>query len=257
MRNKNTLAAFMNPAYEGPILSVSHLAKAFDTTDVLRDISFTVNKGECLAIIGPSGSGKSTLLRCLNLLETPSSGTILFKGQSILDKEVNPNQVRQRISMVFQSFDLFNNMSVLENCIIGQTEVLHRNRAQALEIATANLKKVGMADRLKFKISEISGGQKQRVAIARALSMSPDIILFDEPTSALDPEMVQEVLEVMRSIAKEGMTMVVVTHEMSFAHDVANHVIFMDQGVIVEEGSPKEVFEQSQNERLKKFLTKN
>jgi putative lysine transport system ATP-binding protein len=159
--------------------------------------------------------------------------------------------------MVFQSFDLFNNMSVLENCIIGQTEVLHRNRAQALEIATANLRKVGMADRLKFKISEISGGQKQRVAIARALSMSPDIILFDEPTSALDPEMVQEVLEVMRSIAKEGMTMVVVTHEMSFAHDVANHVIFMDQGVIVEEGSPKEVFEQSQNERLKKFLTKN
>jgi putative lysine transport system ATP-binding protein len=248
---------FLSGEEKDPILSVQNLAKGFGTTEVLKDISFDVRKGECVVIIGPSGSGKSTLLRCLNLLEVPTGGQIFFRGKNTLDKAVNPNQLREKVSMVFQSFDLFNNMDVLENCVIGQTMVLHRNRKEATEIATGNLKRVGMGDRLHFKVSQISGGQKQRVAIARALSMNPDIILFDEPTSALDPEMVGEVLEVMRSLALEGMTMVVVTHEMKFAEDVADEVIFMDQGVIVDEGSPKHIFQESQNPRLIQFLRKN
>ena len=253
MRNKYL---FNNTEFKDPILEVKNLSKNFDNTDVLKDISLNVNKGECVVIIGPSGSGKSTFLRCLNLLEEPTGGEIYFKGEPTLDKNSDVNALRMHMSMVFQSFDLFNNMNVLQNCVIGQTKVLKRNKAEAIEIAKDNLIKVGMGDRLNYKISEISGGQKQRVAIARSLSMNPDIILFDEPTSALDPEMVMEVLEVMRSIAKSGMTMVVVTHEMSFARNVADRVIFMADGLIQEQGTPEYIFEQSTNERLLKFLKK-
>ncbi|MFA6829477.1 MAG: amino acid ABC transporter ATP-binding protein [Bacilli bacterium] len=247
---------FDNTTYEEPILAIRNLSKHFGSTEVLKDISFEVKKGECTVIIGPSGSGKSTLLRCLNLLETPTGGNIIFKGNNTLDKKADINCLREKVSMVFQSFDLFNNMDVLANCVIGQTKVLKRNKEEAIRIATENLRKVGMGERLHFKISQISGGQKQRVAIARSLSMSPDIILFDEPTSALDPEMIQEVLEVMRSVAKTGMTMVVVTHEMSFAHDVATNVIFMDKGLIVDQGTPNHIFNESTNERLLKFISK-
>ncbi len=239
-----------------PIISVQHLAKSFGTTDVLKDISLDINKGECVVVIGPSGSGKSTFLRCLNLLETPTNGDIKFKGQSILSSSVKHTEIRTHISMVFQSFNLFNNMDVLNNCIVGQTHVLHINKEQAKETALKNLTKVGLADRVHFKISEISGGQKQRVAIARSLCMNPDVILFDEPTSALDPEMVGEVLAVMKSLAYEGMTMVVVTHEMSFARDVADQVVFMDQGVIVDQGTPSHIFKDSTNPRLLQFLRK-
>ena len=239
------------------ILEVKHLAKNFDDMVVLRDISFSVEKGECVTIIGSSGSGKSTLLRCINLLETPTSGEIDFNGQNILSKGVNQNQVRSKLSMVFQSFNLFNNMDVLANCMIGQVKVLHRKKAEAEKIALANLEKVGMSDRIHFKIRDISGGQKQRVAIARALSMNPDIILFDEPTSALDPEMVGEVLKVMKELAEQKTTMVVVTHEMSFAKNVSDEVIFMDKGLIAEKGTPEYIFEQSKNERLSAFLNRD
>lgn len=253
MRNKYT---FNNENYEDPILQVRNISKTFESTEVLKDISLDVNKGECVVIIGPSGSGKSTFLRCLNLLEEPTSGSIIFKGEPTLDKNSDVNSLRRHMSMVFQSFDLFNNKNVLQNCILGQTKVLKRNKDEAVKIATENLIKVGMGDRLNYKISEISGGQKQRVAIARSLSMSPDIILFDEPTSALDPEMVNEVLEVMRSVAKSMMTMVVVTHEMSFARNVADRVIFMADSIIQDQGTPEYIFEQSTNERLLKFLKK-
>ncbi len=253
MRNKYT---FNNENYEDPILQVRNISKTFESTEVLKDISLDVNKGECVVIIGPSGSGKSTFLRCLNLLEEPTSGSIIFKGEPTLDKNSDVNSLRRHMSMVFQSFDLFNNKNVLQNCILGQTKVLKRNKDEAVKIATENLIKVGMGDRLNYKIGEISGGQKQRVAIARSLSMSPDIILFDEPTSALDPEMVNEVLEVMRSVAKSMMTMVVVTHEMSFARNVADRVIFMADGIIQDQGTPEYIFEQSTNERLLKFLKK-
>lgn len=240
-----------------PILEVHNLAKTFENdTVVLRDISFNVEQGECLTIIGSSGSGKSTLLRCINLLEKPTSGEIWFNGENILDKKTNQNRVRSRLCMVFQSFNLFNNMDVLHNCTIGQIKVLHRNRKEAEEIARRNLERVGMSDRIDFKIKDISGGQKQRVAIARALSMNPDIILFDEPTSALDPEMVGEVLKVMKELASEKTTMIVVTHEMSFAKDVSDRVIFMDNGLIVEEGTPQYIFDECQNERLTAFLRK-
>ncbi len=253
MRNKYT---FNNEIYEDPILQVKNVSKTFESTEVLKDISLDVNKGECVVIIGPSGSGKSTFLRCLNLLEEPTSGSIIFKGEPTLDKNSDVNSLRRHMSMVFQSFDLFNNKNVLQNCVLGQTKVLKRSKDEAVKIATENLIKVGMGDRLNYKISEISGGQKQRVAIARSLSMSPDIILFDEPTSALDPEMVNEVLEVMRSVAKSMMTMVVVTHEMSFARNVADRVIFMADGIIQDQGTPEYIFEQSTNERLLKFLKK-
>lgn len=245
---------FDKEVYTDPILSIKHLSKHFDNTNVLNDISLDVNKGECVVIIGPSGSGKSTFLRCLNLLEEPTSGEIIFKGEPTLNPKSDINALRRHMSMVFQSFDLFNNMDVLENCVIGQRKVLHRSKQEAEEIAIDHLKKVGMYGRLHYKISEISGGQKQRVAIARSLSMNPDIILFDEPTSALDPEMVNEVLEVMRSIAKLGMTMIVVTHEMSFAKNVADKVIFMADGYIQEQGTSDYIFNQSSNPRLKKFL---
>lgn len=247
---------FNNVDFNEPILKVSHLKKKFENTEVLKDISLEVNKGECLAIIGPSGSGKSTFLRCLNRLDEPSEGEIYFKGQPTLDKASDINSLRRHMSMVFQSFDLFNNMDVLHNCIIGQTKVLKRNVTDAKRIAIENLTKVGMRDRLNYKISEISGGQKQRVAIARALCMNPDIILFDEPTSALDPEMVNEVLETMRSVASLGMTMIVVTHEMNFAKNVASKVIFMADGYIQQEGTPSYIFEESTDERLCRFLKK-
>ncbi len=253
MRNKYL---FNNQNYSDPILQINHLSKRFENTEVLKDISLNVNKGECVAIIGPSGSGKSTFLRCLNLLDEPTSGEIIFKGEPTLDKNSDINSLRRHMSMVFQSFDLFNNMNVLHNCVIGQTKVLKRKREDAIRVAKENLIKVGMGDRLNYKISEISGGQKQRVAIARSLSMNPDIILFDEPTSALDPEMVNEVLEVMKNVAKSGMTMIVVTHEMSFARNAADRVVFMADGIIQDQGSANYIFEQSTNERLLKFIKK-
>jgi putative lysine transport system ATP-binding protein len=247
---------FNSTQYTDSILKVSHLSKRFDSTDVLQDISLEVNKGECIVILGPSGSGKSTFLRCLNLLEEPTGGEILFKGEPTLESQSDINSLRRHMSMVFQSFDLFNNMDVLQNCVIGQRKVLHRTKEEAEKIAIENIRRVGMIERLHYRIDEISGGQKQRVAIARSLSMNPDIILFDEPTSALDPEMVNEVLEVMRSIAKNGMTMIVVTHEMSFAQNVADRVIFMADGYIQDQGTPEYIFHQSTNERLLKFLKK-
>ncbi len=253
MKKKYT---FDNENYEDPILRIKNVSKHFEGTEVLKDISLDVNRGECVVIIGPSGSGKSTFLRCLNLLEEPTGGKILFKGEPTLDRNADVNSLRKHMSMVFQSFDLFNNKNVLQNCVIGQIKVLKRRKDEATSIAKENLIKVGMGDRLNYKISEISGGQKQRVAIARSLSMNPDIILFDEPTSALDPEMVMEVLEVMKNVAKSGMTMVVVTHEMSFARNVADRVVFMADGLIQDEGTPEYIFEKSTNERLLKFLKK-
>ena len=208
------------------ILEVKHLSKSFGANAVLKDIDFVVHPGDVTSIIGSSGSGKSTLLRCINLLETPTSGDVVFHGDSVVDKKVNAAAYRAKVGMVFQSFNLFNNMSVLENCIIGQTKVLKRNKEEAKEKAMQYLTKVGMNPYINAKPRQLSGGQKQRVAIARALAMEPEILLFDEPTSALDPEMVGEVLEVMRGLANEGMTMLVVTHEMAFARDVSNHDVY-------------------------------
>lgn len=237
-----------------PILIVEHLSKSFGNAQVLKEINLTVNEGEVLCIIGSSGSGKSTLLRCLNLLEIPDGGNILFNGVSLTIAKVKLNELRTKIGMVFQSFNLFNNLNVLDNVMLAQTTVLKRTKEEAKQIAIANLKKVGMDDFLQRSPQTLSGGQKQRVAIARALAMNPKIILFDEPTSALDPEMVGEVLQVMQDLAKEGMTMVVVTHEMAFAKDVATRVIFMDDGYIVEEGRPEEIFSAPKEARTKEFL---
>lgn len=237
-----------------PILIVEHLSKSFGNAQVLKEINLTVNEGEVLCIIGSSGSGKSTLLRCLNLLEIPDGGNILFNGVSLTIEKVKLNELRTKIGMVFQSFNLFNNLNVLDNVMLAQTTVLKRTKEEAKQIAIANLKKVGMDDFLQRSPQTLSGGQKQRVAIARALAMNPKIILFDEPTSALDPEMVGEVLQVMQNLAKEGMTMVVVTHEMAFAKDVATRVIFMDDGYIVEEGRPEEIFSAPKEARTKEFL---
>ena len=247
---------FDNIDYKDPILQIKNLKKTYKDNKVLKDISLDVNKGECVVIIGPSGSGKSTFLRTLNLLEEPTDGQILFKGFNTLDKNVDRNKLREHMSMVFQNFDLFNNMNVLKNCMVGQVHVLKRKKEEARQIALKNLEKVGMSDRVNYKISEISGGQKQRVAIARSLSMNPDIILFDEPTSALDPEMVQGVLNVMKDVAKSGITTIVVTHEMNFARDVADKVVFMADGIIQDMGSSDYIFNQSTNERLLKFLGK-
>ena len=238
------------------ILEVKHLSKSFGANAVLKDIDFVVHPGDVTSIIGSSGSGKSTLLRCINLLETPTSGDVVFHGDSVVDKKVNAAAYRAKVGMVFQSFNLFNNMSVLENCIIGQTKVLKRNKEEAKEKAMQYLTKVGMNPYINAKPRQLSGGQKQRVAIARALAMEPEILLFDEPTSALDPEMVGEVLEVMRGLANEGMTMLVVTHEMAFARDVSNHVVYMADGVICEEGSPSDIFGNPQNARTKDFLAR-
>ena len=238
------------------ILQVNHLSKSFGSHEVLRDIDFTVNKGDVTSIIGASGSGKSTLLRCINLLENPSSGEILYHGENVVRRGFNAAAYRSRVGMVFQSFNLFNNMTVLENCIVGQVKVLKKNREEARQHALYYLEKVGMAPYINAKPRQISGGQKQRVAIARALAMDPEVLLFDEPTSALDPEMVGEVLNVMQSLAQEGMTMLVVTHEMAFARDVSNHVVFMSQGVICEEGTPAEVFGNPQRQETKDFLSR-
>ena len=239
-----------------PILEIRHLSKSFGTHEVLKDIDFTVRPGDVTSIIGASGSGKSTLLRCINLLETPSSGEILFHGQNIVAKGMKASDYRSKVGMVFQSFNLFNNLTVLENCMVGQVKVLKRNKEEARQVAMKHLDEVGMTPYINAKPRQISGGQKQRVAIARALSMEPEVLLFDEPTSALDPEMVGEVLEVMRSLANQGMTMLVVTHEMAFARDVSNHVVFMADGVICEEGDPKDLFSNPKQQRTREFLSR-
>ncbi len=238
------------------ILQVNHLSKSFGTHEVLRDIDFTVKKGDVTSIIGASGSGKSTLLRCINLLETPSSGEILYHGKNVVGRGVNQPEYRSHVGMVFQSFNLFNNMTVLENCMVGQQRVLKRDKETARRTALEYLEKVGMAPYIQAKPRQLSGGQKQRVAIARALAMSPEVLLFDEPTSALDPEMVGEVLSVMKRLAQEGMTMLVVTHEMAFARDVSNHVVYMNQGVICEEGVPADIFGNPQKQETKDFLSR-
>ena len=238
------------------ILQVNHLSKTFGNHEVLRDIDFVVNKGDVTSIIGASGSGKSTLLRCINLLETPTSGEILYHGENVVARGFKAPQYRTHVGMVFQSFNLFNNMTVLENCITGQVKVLKRSREEAREHAMKYLQKVGMAPYINARPRQISGGQKQRVAIARALAMDPEVLLFDEPTSALDPEMVGEVLGVMRSLADEGMTMLVVTHEMAFARDVSNHVVYMNQGVICEEGSPADLFGNPRKQETRDFLSR-
>ena len=222
----------------------------------MKDIDFTVSAGDVISIIGASGSGKSTLLRCINLLETPSSGEIRFHGSDVTAGKLNANAYRAKVGMVFQSFNLFNNMTVLENCMVGQVKVLKRSKQAARENALKYLEQVGMLPYVNAKPRQISGGQKQRVAIARALAMEPEVLLFDEPTSALDPEMVGEVLSVMRDLAQQGMTMLVVTHEMAFARDVSNHVVYMADGVIVEEGEPRQLFENPQNPRTREFLSR-
>ena len=232
------------------VVTIKHLNKVFGTHEVLKDISFSVQAGEVVTIIGSSGSGKSTLLRCVNLLEKPTSGEILYNGKNILDEDTN----RTHLGMVFQQFNLFNNLNVLENCTVGPIKVLKKSKEEAEEIAKGFLEKVGMSAYLNARPRQLSGGQKQRVAIARALSMQPDVLLFDEPTSALDPEMVNEVLETMKSLAHTGLTMIIVTHEMEFARDVSDRVIFMDKGVIAEEGTAEQIFTNPQKERTKEFL---
>lgn len=236
------------------VVTIKHLNKVFGTHEVLKDISFSVQSGEVVTIIGSSGSGKSTLLRCVNLLEKPTSGEILYNGKNILDEDTNIYEYRTHLGMVFQQFNLFNNLNVLENCTVGPIKVLKKSKEEAEEIAKNFLEKVGMSAYLNPRPRQLSGGQKQRVAIARALSMQPDVLLFDEPTSALDPEMVNEVLETMKSLAHTGLTMIIVTHEMEFARDVSDRVIFMDKGVIAEEGTAEQIFTNPQKERTKEFL---
>lgn len=237
-----------------PILRIENLSKSFGDTEVLRDVSFNVEKGEVVVVLGPSGSGKSTMLRCINRLETPTGGHIWFEGIDVCDKHTNLNDVRSRLGMVFQSFNLFPNMTAKKNVMIAQRKVLKRSVEEASRIAEERLAEVGLAERMDYTPAELSGGQQQRVAIARALAMNPHVMLFDEATSALDPELVRDVLAVMRQLAQEGMTMIVVTHEMGFARDVADRVLFMDGGLIVEEGTPAEVFDNPQNQRTKDFL---
>ena len=241
---------------EDVILEVSHLEKSFGSHDVLRDISFQVAKGDVVSVIGASGSGKSTMLRCVNLLETPTGGSILYHGEDITDPKINVPAYRSKVGMVFQSFNLFNNMTVLENCMVGQIKVAGRKKEEAEEKAMAYLKKVGMDAYINAKPRQLSGGQKQRVAIARALAMEPEILLFDEPTSALDPQMVGEVLNIMRQLAQEGLTMIVVTHEMAFARDVSTRTIFMDSGYVAEDAAPSELFTNPKNPRTREFLSR-
>ncbi|MGK0552515.1 amino acid ABC transporter ATP-binding protein [Enterococcus faecalis] len=236
------------------IIEVEHLQKSFGKNEVLKDINLTVNKGEVLTIIGSSGSGKSTLLRCINLLEKPTGGKILYNQENVLERHYNLPKYRTHLGMVFQSFNLFNNMNVLENCLSGQTTVLKRNKEEARKIALENLEKVDMDRFIDAKPAQLSGGQKQRVAIARALSMNPDVMLFDEPTSALDPEMVGDVLKSMKDLATTGLTMIIVTHEMEFARDVSDRVIFMDKGIIAEEGTAEDIFVHPKEARTKEFL---
>lgn len=237
------------------IIEVRHLKKNFGHLDVLKDIDFTIHKGEVVTILGSSGSGKSTLLRCINLLEKPDSGHIIYRGEDILEKHAKKiNTYRTNVGMVFQSFNLFNNKTVIENCMIGQIKVLKKSKQEAQEIAMKYLKKVGMDKFKDAKSISLSGGQKQRVAIARALCMKPDVLLFDEPTSALDPEMVDDVLDIIKELAQEGLTMAIVTHEMQFARDVSDRIIFMNEGVILEEGKPNDIFDNPQHERTKLFF---
>ncbi len=236
------------------IIDIQHLNKSFGTHEVLKDIDFSVNSGEVVCIIGSSGSGKSTLLRCINLLEKPSGGKIIYKGENILDDKHDVCSYRTRLGMVFQQFNLFNNHNVLNNCMVGQIKVLKRSKEEAKDVAMKYLKVVGMEQYINAKPRQLSGGQKQRVAIARALSMEPDVLLFDEPTSALDPEMVGEVLKVMKELAQSGLTMLVVTHEMGFAKEVSDRVVFMDKGVIAEEGTPDQIFNSPAQERTREFL---
>ena len=238
------------------ILKIEHLSKAFGAHIVLRDIDFTVNKGDVISIIGASGSGKSTLLRCINLLETPTSGDIQYHGKNVTDGAIKAPEYRAKVGMVFQSFNLFNNMTVLENCMVGQIKVLKKGKKEARESAMRYLEKVGMAPYINARPRQLSGGQKQRVAIARALAMEPEVLLFDEPTSALDPEMVGEVLSVMQQLAREGMTMLVVTHEMAFARDVSDRVVFMADGDICEEGSSEEIFGNPRQQLTRDFLAR-
>ncbi|EGJ28034.1 amino acid ABC transporter ATP-binding protein [Streptococcus porcinus] len=238
-----------------PIIEIKHLKKSYGNHQVLKDISLSVNKGEVISIIGSSGSGKSTLLRSINLLEEPTDGQVLFHGKNVLADDYNLTHYREKLGMVFQSFNLFENLNVLENAIVAQTTVLKRSRSEAEKIAKENLNSVGMTEQYwKAKPKQLSGGQKQRVAIARALSVNPEAMLFDEPTSALDPEMVGEVLKTMQDLAKSGLTMIIVTHEMDFAQEVSNRVIFMDKGVIAEEGTPQDIFENPKQDRTKEFL---
>ena len=236
------------------ILQIQHLSKSFGANQVLKDVDFQVNVGDVTCIIGASGSGKSTLLRCINLLETPSGGEILFHGESILTGKLDASAYRAKVGMVFQSFNLFNNLSVLDNCMVGQVKVLKRAKEEARDIAMSFLEKVGMAPYINAKPRQISGGQKQRVAIARALAMGPEVLLFDEPTSALDPEMVGEVLSVMRDLAQSGLTMLVVTHEMGFARNVSSKTVFMENGVVVEQAPSQQFFASPKEERTRAFL---
>ncbi len=238
------------------VLRIENLQKSFGDHEVLKDISFDVHRGDVISVIGPSGSGKSTMLRCINLLEEPTGGRILYHGTDITDKSVKLTEYRAKAGMVFQAFNLFNNMTALNNCVKPQMIVLKRSKEEATLIAREYLEKVGMSAYINARPAQLSGGQKQRIAIARALSMNPEVILFDEPTSALDPEMVGEVLSVMRDLAGSGLTMIVVTHEMSFARDVSNRVIFMDGGVIVEEGTPENIFGSPKVQRTKEFLSR-
>ncbi|WP_148323808.1 amino acid ABC transporter ATP-binding protein [Clostridium saudiense] len=236
------------------IIEVKHLSKSFGDHKVLRDIDFSVNKGEVVCIIGSSGSGKSTLLRCINLLEKPTGGEIIYNEENILDDKHDIYKYRTKLGMVFQQFNLFNNHNVLNNCIVGQMKVLGRSKEESEKVAMKYLNVVGMSNYINAKPKQLSGGQKQRVAIARALSMEPDVILFDEPTSALDPEMVGEVLKIMKELAESGLTMLVVTHEMEFAREVSDRVVFMNNGVIEEEGTPEEIFNNPKKERTREFL---
>lgn len=238
------------------MIKVKNLHKSFDKLEVLKGVDVEIKKGEVVVVIGPSGSGKSTFLRCLNLLEEPTNGEVVFEGISITDKKTDINKLRQKMGMVFQQFNLFPNLSVLENITIGPRKVKSLSIEEANKIAMDLLKRIGLSDKVNNYPKQLSGGQKQRIAIARALAMSPDVMLFDEPTSALDPEMVGEVLDVMKKLAMDGMTMVVVTHEMGFAREIADRVLFMDGGYIMEEGTPEEIFTNPKNPRTKDFLAK-
>ena len=238
------------------MINIENLSKNFGNLKVLKNISTTINKGEVISIIGPSGSGKSTFLRCINKLEEPTEGHIYIDGMDLMDKNTDINKIRERVGMVFQHFNLFPNMTVLENLILSPTIVKKETKEEAEKYALYLLQKVGLSDKANSYPNQLSGGQKQRIAIARALAMKPEVILFDEPTSALDPEMIKEVLDVMRNLAKEGMTMLIVTHEMGFARNVGNRILFMDNGEIIEDCSPKDFFENPTNERIKDFLNK-
>lgn len=238
------------------MINVRNLYKSFGKNEVLKDINETIKKGEVVVIIGPSGSGKSTFLRCLNLLEEPTSGVINFEGEDITNKNVDINKIREKMGMVFQQFNLFPHKTVMENLTIGPTKIKNISNGDAIKKGSELLEKVGLLDKKNVYPNSLSGGQKQRIAIARALAMEPDVMLFDEPTSALDPEMVGEVLGVMKSLAKDGMTMVVVTHEMGFAKEVGDRILFMDEGRIIEEGTPEDIFQNPKNSRTKDFLSK-